>query len=198
MNTESANDSDRTLRDQLASYIGVGESEPIEPVAPLDVSTTERVSWTRTQTSLWPGLVAAIMAIVGVVIFVIGLPEASALTGLVLVVAALAVLAFSRIQVHVNATGVRVRFGVLGWPTKFVAIEDIAHAGAIDLRPTEWGGWGYRIARPAKGFNRTAVVLRRGDALHLTRRNGREFAVTVDGAAEAAAVVNAYVGSPAS
>lgn len=185
-----------SLGNQLASYIGIGESESIDAEPPIELLAGERVTWTRTQTSLWPALVAVVMAIVGVVVFVVGLPSARGISGLVLALAGLAILVFSRIQVHADATGVRVRFGMLPWPTKFVAIDDIAHAGVIDLRPTEWGGWGYRIARPAKGFSRSAVVLRGGEALHLTQRNGREFAVTVDDAAQAAAVVNAYVAKP--
>ncbi len=184
---------DPTLRDQLASYIGIGDSEPVEAEPALDMQASERVTWMRTQTSIWPALVAVLMMAVGAVVLVIEFPEANAISGAVLAIAGLTVLAFSRIQVQADATGVRVRFGMLPWPTKFVAIDDIEHAGAIDLRPTEWGGWGYRIARPAKGFSRSAVVLRGGEALHLTQRNGREFAVTVDDAAQAAAVVNAYV-----
>ena len=195
MNTENANDP--TLRDQLASYIGIGDTEPVDAEPPIELLASERVAWTRTQTSVWPALIAVVMAIVGVVVFVAGLPTARGIAGIVLVVAGLGILAFSRIQVHADSMGVRVRFGMLPWPTKFVAIDDISHAGVIDLRPTEWGGWGYRIARPAKGFSRSAVVLRGGEALHLTQRNGREFAVTVDDAAQAAAVVNAYVGDAA-
>lgn len=194
MNTENANDP--RLRDQLASYIGIGETEPVEAEPPIELLDSERVAWTSTQSSVWPALVAAVMTIVGVVVFVVGLPSARGIGGIVLATAGLAILAFSRIQVHADATGVRVRFGMLPWPTKFVAIDDISQAAAIDLRPTEWGGWGYRIARPAKGFSRSAVVLRGGEALHLTQRNGREFAVTVDDAAQAAAVVNAYVTKP--
>lgn len=179
---------DPSIKDQLATYIGVGEPEPIEPEPALALAATERVTWSGTETARWPLALGLLGATAGLVLLAY-----SPLNGLVVLVAGLVALVFARIHVVASARGVRVRFAWLPWPSKFVAIDDIAQAAAIDLRPTEWGGWGYRIARPAKGFSRTAVVLRGGEALHLTRRNGREFAVTVRGAADAAAVVNAYV-----
>lgn len=54
-----------------------------------------------------------------------------------------------------------------------------------DIRPLEYGGWGYRV-RPRS----TAVVLRGGQALALRPAGGREFAVTVDDADTAAALLN--------
>lgn len=183
MNTEEP-----TIKDQLASWVGVGESEPTEPAPPLDLGPGERVAWSGTVTARWPLLIGLALAAGGIIELVV----AGTIIGTILVIAGLSVLAFCRVRVAADSRGVRVSMG-FPFPRKTVPISAINHAAAIDLHPMEWGGWGYRVARPAKGFSRTAVVLRKGEALHLTLRSGREFAVTVDGADEAAAVVNAYV-----
>ncbi len=54
------------------------------------------------------------------------------------------------------------------------------------IEPLAYGGWGWRVVPGG-----TAVVVRGGEALVVELRSGRRFAVTVDGAAEAAALLNA-------
>ncbi|WP_051326188.1 hypothetical protein [Glycomyces tenuis] len=92
---------------------------------------------------------------------------------------------FNGVAVTVGARGVQLRLGLFGWPRVRIALEDIVSARAEDLSPADVGGWGYRV-----GPARTAVMLRGGECLVLARTGGREFAVSVDGAAEAAALVN--------
>jgi hypothetical protein len=53
---------------------------------------------------------------------------------------------------------------------------------------TELGGWGYRVRPERSGF-----VLRSGEGIVLRLTDGREFVVTVDDAATAAALFNAYL-----
>jgi hypothetical protein len=69
-----------------------------------------------------------------------------------------------------------------------IALDKVSSARAIDLEPAQWGGWGWR-ASP----NGSAIVLRRGEALELTFKGGRRFAVTVDDAATGAALLNGLV-----
>ncbi|MGO9672471.1 MAG: hypothetical protein ACLPS1_28540, partial [Streptosporangiaceae bacterium] len=72
----------------------------------------------------------------------------------------------------------------------------ITAAERIDLKPMQWGGWGYRGSRTA--FGRAAVVLRGGDAIRLRLTDGSEFAVTVDDAATGAALLTDLLsGAPA-
>jgi len=49
-----------------------------------------------------------------------------------------------------------------------------------------WGGWGYRWA----GRGRTGVIVRRGPGMLIRLRDGRRLAVTLDGATQAAGLVN--------
>jgi uncharacterized protein DUF1648 len=90
------------------------------------------------------------------------------------------------IDVTVAPTGVRVGFGPLGLPRKVIPLERIERADAIDVDPLAWGGWGYRVPRPGT----SAVVVRRGPGVLLELTGNRRFVVTVDGAPEAAGLIN--------
>jgi lysylphosphatidylglycerol synthetase-like protein (DUF2156 family) len=96
-------------------------------------------------------------------------------------------LAFGWIRVSVDARGLRIRYGLLPRPVTSVPLDHIRRAERIDLRPLDWGGWGYRGSR--RVFRRAAVVLRSGDAIKLTLTDGSELAVTVDDAAAGAALL---------
>lgn len=104
-------------------------------------------------------------------------------TGLVV---AVAFIWLSHVRVSVAAAGVRVGFGPFGAPARFLALEEIASAEAIDVKPLLWGGWGYRLS--PRGHER--MIVRGGPGLVVLRSNGRRFTVTVDGAPQAAGLVN--------
>ena len=101
-------------------------------------------------------------------------------------IAAIALIWASEVTVTVAAKGVRVAFGPLNTPSRFVALEKIETAEAIDVDPLRWGGWGYRWAGPG----RIAVVVRRGPGILIRTRDGRTLVVTVDGASQAAGLLN--------
>jgi hypothetical protein len=52
-------------------------------------------------------------------------------------------------------------------------------------RQREYGGWGWQLGRR----QRFGAIFRGGEALEVTRGDGRRFVVTVDAAAEAAALL---------
>src|SRR5690606_36580405 len=87
-------------------------------------------------------------------------------------------------RVSAGPTGLTVR-GLLGIPVIRVPLADIADTAAITLlQPlVDFGGWGYRWIIGPGGKSRTGVVVRAGEALRVTRRDGRELIVTVDDAA---------------
>lgn len=88
-------------------------------------------------------------------------------------------------RVRVTSDGLRVR-SVVGFPSTRIRLSDIAKVEVLDVDPLrDFGGWGWRIAVDG----RRGVVLRAGRALQITRVGGRRFAVTVDGADDAAAVL---------
>lgn len=106
---------------------------------------------------------------------------------LLLVAALVALMAVATLaaRVGVDERGLTVR-SPLGWPTWRVPLAEVAAADVVDVHPLrDFGGWGYRIGHGG----RSGVVLRRGPGLEVTRGDGRRFVVTVDGAAEAAALL---------
>ncbi len=103
----------------------------------------------------------------------------------ILVLLFLAMLSFT---VRVDSSGLTVR-STLGWPGTRIPAGEVLVASATQVNPLgDYGGWGWRVALDGSG--RTGVVLSKGEALAVDRTGGRGFVVTVDGAAEAAALLN--------
>lgn len=74
-----------------------------------------------------------------------------------------------------------------GWPRERIPANEVERADVVTVSPfQEFGGWGLR----ASGDGRTGVVTRAGAALQVQRSGDRVFVVTIDGAAEAAALLN--------
>ena len=140
----------------------------------MDLAPGERAFWTSTMSAGWP-LLLGLAALVSAIGFtqIVG-PE----FGLILLFPAIAITTFSRIRVTADRSGLTVRYGFLGWPRTSVPLHRIATARAIEVRPTEWGGWGYRGNLTL--MNRAAVVLRAGPGLRLDLRDGKVFVVTID------------------
>ncbi|CAL9524561.1 hypothetical protein SUDANB140_03926 [Streptomyces sp. enrichment culture] len=93
-------------------------------------------------------------------------------------------------QARVSERGLEVSFGPFGWPGRRWAPGDIDTARAEYRRPTEVGGWGYRVS----GLG-TTVMLRAGECLVVRPRGRRtDFAVSVDDAERGAALLNSLRG----
>jgi hypothetical protein len=97
-------------------------------------------------------------------------------------------LVMTQVEANVTNDGVSIRLG--GIPIRRIGLDKISSARAIDLDPTEWGGWGYRFSS-----GRSAIVLRSGEALEITFHDGRRFAVTVDEAATGSSLLNGLLES---
>ena len=86
-------------------------------------------------------------------------------------------LTLSGYAVTAGAQGLVLRWGLLGWPRQRIALERIASAHPVDIRPLQWGGWGYRGS--LRFFGKAAVVLRGGPGLRLDLRDDTQFALTL-------------------
>ena len=94
--------------------------------------------------------------------------------------------AFSFFRVDVSDAGLTIQ-GLLGSPTWRIPLSDVEQAGVTTVDPLwQFGGWGYRIG----GDGRTGFVLRKGEALEVTRGDGARWVITVDDAEEAAGLLN--------
>ena len=104
--------------------------------------------------------------------------------------------AFSSLDASIGGGGLRVSSGPVHWPRVSIPLDQVETASAIDFKPLSWGGWGYRGS--LRMFGRAAWGLRAGPAIELRLTRGRRFAVTVDDAAEGAAVLNGLLARRAS
>ena len=151
-------------------------------IPPLELASDAHLVWHHDAHSQMMGVLAAALLMGGFVMLWY-LPFG----GVLLLVSGIAMVAFVKISVVVDETGLSIRFGPLGWPRRHVALAKIARVSVDYIEPLEWGGWGYRIVP-----GRSAVVLRRGPGLVVELRDGRKFAVTVDDPRSGAALLEAY------
>lgn len=160
----------------------------------------ERMPLAESDATEWQGeLGSAVFAWLGVGVLVLGAvialvaPETGAvplrvLLGIVMAASALVLLAMARIRVTIDGEALRVRGALLPVPLRTIATDRIRAVDAAVIEPMHWGGWGYR-GLPGQ----VAIVLRSGPGIVVTTRDGSRFAVTVDGAAEGAAVLAGIV-----
>ncbi|QIK62821.1 DUF1648 domain-containing protein [Leucobacter viscericola] len=89
-------------------------------------------------------------------------------------------------RVRIDETGLEAR-SIMGWPTVRVPATDIARVAAVEISPfAEFGGLGMRWV-PGK----FGIVMRTGEGIAVTRKSGRDFAITVDDAETGAALLAA-------
>ncbi|GAA1239061.1 putative membrane protein [Microbacterium phyllosphaerae] len=172
-------------------------SVPVSPdsagaaATPLPLADHERAVWMKTVTVATTGQVVLgigvfIVVAMSVLLLAQGVAAGWITAGVALVLVVLVSTSLT-FRVRASAAGLRVR-SVAGWPRVEIPQAEIASARAVQVDPfAEFGGWGYRFGMDG----RRGIVLRKGDALEVTRTNGRVFVVTVDDAATAASVLAA-------
>ncbi|MGI5216570.1 hypothetical protein [Nocardia sp. CA-290969] len=154
------------------------------PAEPLPIGRTERVSWSRRATSPWMLLAGLSSILVGVAVGFVVHPA----VGAIAVVAGIFAGQLALVRVVVDQRGLTVATGLLGWPRWRLAPAEITEVTATDISPAQYGGYGFRLTPGA-----TAVVLRGGPGIVVTRRSGRQFAVSVDDAETGAGVLAGVV-----
>ncbi|MGF3056706.1 DUF1648 domain-containing protein [Microbacterium sp. YY-01] len=185
----------------IASLIGWFAQPRVEFAAPpaqhpdaTPLAATERAAWFGSVSISRAGVITIIAVIVLLlaltVVAIVRAPIDGTWTGASILIAStvLCLLAISCglvFRVSIGSAGLRVR-SFLGWPDTRIPLDDITVVTVTTVQPfAEFGGWGWRIG--ADG--RRGVVLRGGDALQVTRRNGTVFVVTLEHAGEAAATL---------
>ncbi|MFI7275636.1 DUF1648 domain-containing protein [Streptomyces sp. NPDC049879] len=159
-----------------------GEADAAAATPPLRLAPRESAVWSRRAGSRVLLGTGVITGTAGLVALIVGEWPA----GLVLLSVALFTGLLGSVRVTVDRRGVAVASPLLPRPRLRFPLDRITTAGTRDISPlADFGGWGYRIRPGASG-----VVLRSGKALSLRLRNGREFVVTVDDSATAAALLN--------
>jgi uncharacterized membrane protein len=157
---------------------------PVPADAPrLDVPDTTRLAWTGR--AALPGRGVLLIVVVALlpllVVALVGQPWVLLL--LAALVALLVVTCSARVVV--DADGLRITSLFVTWGR--VPLRRVARADVGTVSPLrEFGGWGWRIGRDG----RRGFVTRGGEALVVERVGEPPVVVTVDDAAEAAAVLN--------
>ncbi|MFE2183780.1 hypothetical protein [Streptomyces sp. NPDC059455] len=149
----------------------------------LPLAKGEVATWTRSVGSPVLLAVGAGTTLLGAVLVAVG-PG----TGALLIVIGLICTPLARCRVTVDRRGLAVASWFAPRPRMRIPLDRIERATSREAAALSLGGWGYRI----RGGG-SALVFRSGDALFLTLATGREFAVTVDDAATAAALLNALI-----
>jgi hypothetical protein len=98
---------------------------------------------------------------------------------------------FSRLRLRVDAGGLGIRYGHLGWLRQRIALERIQAARGVRLEPMEHGGFGYRGSLRFSG--RAALVVRAGWGLELVLDGGKRLAISVDDAERGAELNNRFL-----
>lgn len=153
----------------------------------------ERAVWLRT-TSMSRVLVAVVLATMVLLVlatvstWLAGPTPLAVGMSVLFVVVAILVVGTTAFHVRVDQDGLTVR-SILGVPRFRIPLADIAEVRLASVTSIgDFGGYGLR-GTP----QRFGVILHRGDAISVTRRNGHEFVVTVDDAAGGAALLQALV-----
>lgn len=164
------------------------DPEPVEreeQPASLRLSAQERALWIarmRAPDGLIAVLVLPILACAALPLLLDGPPVLSLVP--LLVAAAAGLLCCWRIRVDHRGIAVR---SLAGWPGWTFRLDDIVAARVVEVNALgEFGGWGVRFGRDG----RWGLILRSGQALEVQRVGRRRFVVTVDGADDAAALLN--------
>ncbi len=163
---------------------GAGPTEPL-PLAP-----GERVVWVgevRPSKAFVRVLLAVLVLLAAVALWAFSV---EALAGWIAALSFLLVLALTLcstwFRVRIDASGLEAR-APLGWPVFRLRAGDVESVAVARISPfAEYGGWGMRWTP-----DRFGLVMRTGEGVVATRRNGRLFAITVDDAENAAALLAA-------
>ncbi|MFF1559874.1 hypothetical protein [Streptomyces sp. NPDC058279] len=152
------------------------------------MAAAEQVLWRSHASNRWMQATGVLLGLIAVGLAVAGTVGPRGMMwapAVVLFLSALLLLVFASVTVRLTGGGLEVAYGPVGRPVRRWTPEDIeAPARVEDRRPSQVGGWGYRLSRLG-----TTVMIRGGPCL-VIRSGGRDFAVSVDDADRGAALVN--------
>jgi len=179
-----------TLGATLASALGLRL-----PVPPLTWDSAPRMGLAPDEDAVWTQRVVAPWFVLPVM-YGLGLVAGGWLAGFGIFIWMGALLCIvgaqmRSLRVTTDRNGLTLAWGPLGLPRQSVPLAEIAQATAIDVRPRDWGGWGYRGSMLING--QAGAILRAGPGLHLNLVDGRVFVVTVDDPEIGAGLLNDYV-----
>ncbi|ONH31563.1 hypothetical protein BL254_22905 [Protofrankia sp. BMG5.30] len=161
----------------------------------LPLRETEVGAWSRIITAnifIWATLVVVALSTAVYVPITFSGDIGSGVFGLVIiVVVAVPLASFIRLRITVDWRGLRIVSLLLHIPLKRIPLNKIRAVETMEIRPSEWGCWGYRIMP-----GRSALVLRAGPGMVVTNIDGKQFAITLDDPETPAALLNTLGSQP--
>ncbi len=154
-----------------------------------DVSETRAPHLIGRCTVRWPWYIAVADVVIAIALAIVLDFPANLIAGLVFAGTSLVLIPFTSIEVLRREETLVIEYGPFRWPKQRVPLRDIEAVAATDIKPKEWGGWGYRGSRKLTG--RAAIVLRRGPGIELSLAEGRELVISLDEPEKAAALLRA-------
>jgi len=169
------------------------EGRTLAPRHVVQVADGERVVWLGTTSMPRAALIAVVvmlLALAALAVFMLGTGvDGGWIVGASVIIVALAMATATAFRVRVTPEGFAAR-ALVGWPRIVIPLDEIESVRAVDISPFgEFGGWGWRIAVDG----RTGIVMRSGPSMEISRRGRKPFIVTIDGAEDAAALLQAYL-----
>ncbi|HEY8453795.1 MAG: DUF1648 domain-containing protein [Micromonosporaceae bacterium] len=159
---------------------------PAADLPRVDLSTGQRAAWYEVTV---PHGMVVVLAVSLLATALVGALARSVWAAAPTVAVVLIVgLAFTVLRLTVDRRGLRIRFGPWGWPQVTVNLDEIEYAEVTEVRPSEWGGWGYRMRPRGR-----ALVLRRGPGVRLALSGGRQFVATTRDPHTVAGLLNTLV-----
>jgi hypothetical protein len=176
----------------LPAAVAVRAPEPVD-LPTVAMGATERAAWLqRIEPSRTVGIVLssvlALLIVGGGVSFALVAPTWAFAVWLAwMLLIAVLVVGTLFWKVSIDGSGLRVR-SVLGIPRFAIPASQVATAAVITVSPVrDFGGWGIRWGAP----KRIGIITRAGEALEVTRKDGRVLVVTVRHPTSGAALLNA-------
>ncbi|QCQ90860.1 DUF1648 domain-containing protein [Rhodococcus sp. SGAir0479] len=164
------------------------QSVPPADAPRIALADSESVVWTGTAAMpRWLAVTLGVLPLVVAAAAAWGASDAGvpALVITAVVGALLMGLALAPVHVVVDGRGLETRYVLTGGRRR-VPLDEVARADAVRIGLiNRYGGIGYRVGPDGVG-----LLVRPGAALRVTRGDGSKFTVTVDGADQAAAVLN--------
>lgn len=172
----------------LARPVVTGTPEFTDTEIPL--SDTSRAVWFGSaRVSGWILVVFVAGAVVILMAAVYMLLDAQWLLATILFVSFLPLALLTGVHVRVDAHGIHWRL-LAGFPRRTIPYSAVSSVSVVDMRPGDWGGWGWRF-----GPHGQALFFRSGEGLRIERTRGAAFHISVDDASRGAALIRAYLDS---
>lgn len=111
--------------------------------------------------------------------------------GLFHIVVGVNLLLCTAIRVTVDRSGVRIAYGLLGWPVQRLRLAQIQQATKVEVKRIAWGGWIYQGSLNL--LRRATVGVRDGQGIRLELEGERTLDIAIDDAEQAAGVINDLV-----